>query len=240
MHRSMKYTYSLLLLATLAWVSNAMALDVNITKDVAYVDTVHDGKIVRIQRIQNTDNVLTGGFTKTSRKCPPFCIREMKVADGVHTIGEVELLEFIQQYVNNGTGILIDARTPSWHKRGTIPGSINIPFTVFTNEDKNDLVLKSELAKLGVKKNNNRGFLTDMWATIQELIGKRAKSGAGWDFSDAKDIALWCNGMWCGQSPRAIEGLLEIGYPAQKIRYYRGGMQSWQILGLSVVIPKND
>ncbi len=240
MQRFNLFNTQLLLLCTLAWTANAIAQDVNITPELAYVDTVHDGKIVRIERIQDEENMLTGGFTKTSRKCPPFCIRPMKVADGVHTIGEVELLQFIQQHVNNGTGVLIDARTLSWHKRGTIPSSVSIPFTVFTNEDKNDLLLKSELAKLGVRKKTERGFITDLWSTVQELIGKRPKAGADWDFSDAKEVALWCNGMWCGQSPRAIEGLLAIGYPAEKIRYYRGGMQSWQILGLTVVIPKDN
>ncbi|MGD8572392.1 MAG: rhodanese-like domain-containing protein, partial [Gammaproteobacteria bacterium] len=47
-------------------------------------------------------------------------------------------------------------------------------------------------------------------------------------------------GMWCGQSPRAIKGLLKLGYPAEKISYYRGGMQSWQMLGLTVVIPEKE
>lgn len=227
-----------LALLSIFWASSAGALEVNITKDMDYVDTVHEGKIIRIQREQDQDNVLTGGFTKTSRKCPPFCIREIYVADGVSTVGEVELLEFIKIHLNNGTGILIDARTPAWHKRGTIPGSINIPFTILGTSDKNDLVLKSALAKLGVKRRRNTGFLSNAWANVQRLIGRRSKGGANWDFTDAKELLLWCNGMWCGQSPRAIKGLLKIGYPADKIRYYRGGMQAWQLLGLTVVIPK--
>jgi rhodanese-related sulfurtransferase len=32
-----------------------------------------------------------------------------------------------------------------------------------------------------------------------------------------------------------IKALLEVGYPAEKIKYYRGGMQAWTSLGLSVV-----
>jgi len=49
---------------------------------------------------------------------------------------------------------------------------------------------------------------------------------------------LWCNGPWCGQSPHAIRGLLDLGYPAEKLYYYRGGMQAWQSLGLTVVKVK--
>ncbi|MDQ7071941.1 MAG: rhodanese-like domain-containing protein [Rhodobacterales bacterium] len=56
----------------------------------------------------------------------------------------------------------------------------------------------------------------------------------GWICEDAKPVALFCNGMWCGQSPTAIRAMIAAGYPAEKIKYYRGGMQDWRILGLSV------
>ena len=57
----------------------------------------------------------------------------------------------------------------------------------------------------------------------------------GYVCDDAKNVALFCNGMWCGQSPTAIRNMIAAGYPADKIFYYRGGMQDWQILGLTVV-----
>ena len=28
--------------------------------------------------------------------------------------------------------------------------------------------------------------------------------------------------------------MIEAGYPAERICYYRGGMQSWRVLGLTV------
>ncbi len=43
---------------------------------------------------------------------------------------------------------------------------------------------------------------------------------------------FFCNGPQCGQSPTAIRALLEAGYPADKILYYRGGMHDWLTLGL--------
>jgi len=46
-------------------------------------------------------------------------------------------------------------------------------------------------------------------------------------------LYLFCNGLWCGQSPAAIRALLQIGYPESKLKYYRGGMNSWHSLGLS-------
>ncbi|MCB2135788.1 MAG: rhodanese-like domain-containing protein [Rhodobacteraceae bacterium] len=59
----------------------------------------------------------------------------------------------------------------------------------------------------------------------------------GWDCAEAKDVALFCNGLWCGQSPSAIRVMTGLGYPAERIRYYRGGMQSWRLLGLTVITP---
>ena len=57
------------------------------------------------------------------------------------------------------------------------------------------------------------------------------------DYSAAKTLVLFCNGMWCGQSPASIRTLLKYGYPAEKIKYFRGGMQTWEILGLSTAKP---
>jgi rhodanese-related sulfurtransferase len=58
----------------------------------------------------------------------------------------------------------------------------------------------------------------------------------GWicDGPEVKSVALYCNGPWCGQSPTAARRMIEAGYPAEKIFYYRGGMQVWRMLGLTV------
>lgn len=49
-----------------------------------------------------------------------------------------------------------------------------------------------------------------------------------------KTVALYCNGPWCGQSPTAARRMIEAGFPAEKIHYYRAGMQGWRMLGLTV------
>ncbi len=59
----------------------------------------------------------------------------------------------------------------------------------------------------------------------------------GWDCAGAKEVALFCNGIWCGQSPSAIRVMIGVGYPPERINYYRGGMQVWRLLGLTVVKP---
>ena len=52
---------------------------------------------------------------------------------------------------------------------------------------------------------------------------------------DLHAVVLFCNGPWCGQSPTAARRMIAAGFPAEKIHYYRGGMQSWNSLGLTVV-----
>ncbi len=216
--------------------STAQALDVKLTADKEYVEVIHDNKLVRIQRIQDQDHVLEGGFAKTSRKCPPFCIQPMSAGEGVRTVGQLEIFEFMEKELLDGTGVIVDSRTPSWWKRGTIPGSINIPFTTFSLEV-NDPQLIEVMKTLGAKR---RGKVSGLSRAIEQfgLMGGSQKNDE-WDFTTAKKILLWCNGMWCGQSPRAIRGLLELGYPADNILYYRGGMQAWQSLGLTVIVPED-
>jgi len=184
---------------------------VKITKNTSSVKVNHLGQEVEIKRIQDPYHVLSDDYTKTSRECPPFCIHPMKVADGVKTIGEVELIDYIKNYVNKNKGVIIDARLPSWYKVETIPSAINIPFTLFENPDSETI------------------------DTIFSSLGAK-KVGGKWDFSDAKTIIAFDNGVWCDQATRFVKGLLAHGYPASKIVYYRDGFQGWKLLGLTTVI----
>lgn len=215
--------------------SFANALDVKLTADKDFIEVINNGKLVKIQRIQDQSHTLQGGFAKTSRKCPPFCIQPMSAGPGVTTVGQLEIFDFLEKEVLDETGVLIDARTPAWHKRGTIPGSTSIPFTIF-GLDHDDPQLIDAMKSLGAKRRNDVGGFE---RSIEKMgfMGGELKNDE-WDFTNAKKLMLWCNGPWCGQSPRAIKGLLALGYPANKLFYYRGGMQVWQSLGLTVVVPE--
>lgn len=50
----------------------------------------------------------------------------------------------------------------------------------------------------------------------------------------SRPTVLFCNGPQCGATPEAVCALLEHGYPAEKLRYYRGGVHDWMTLGLPV------
>jgi rhodanese-related sulfurtransferase len=75
------------------------------------------------------------------------------------------------------------------------------------------------------------------YTEMADRLGELGCTGSAgkWDCTNAEKVLLFCNGPWCGQSPMAIKAMLREGYPAEKILYYRGGMQAWHSLGLTVV-----
>lgn len=199
-----------LLGCVLAQVAAAQSLpQVRITEKLPYLDVVHNGQPVRIQRVQDTGNRLIDDYARTSRPCPPFCLHPNRIAPGVDTLAELELLDFLDTEVRKGTGVLIDTRLPEFYRAETIPTATNIPFTVLAADNPH----------------------VDRIIT---LLGG-AKRGTQWSFDGARTLALFCNGAYCDSTPRAIQRLLAIGYPPEKLKYYRGGMQMWRLQGLTTV-----
>ena len=52
------------------------------------------------------------------------------------------------------------------------------------------------------------------------------------DLDPGRLSILFCNGPQCPQSSTAIEALVEAGYPAGALAYYRGGMHDWVTLSM--------
>jgi rhodanese-related sulfurtransferase len=205
------------LLACGLFAAGAMAeeLKVKITAELESVRVTHDGKPVTIMRNQDPNHTISADYAKTSRDCPPFCVQPGTLAPGVETVGELEVLGYLAAIERGDKSILvIDSRTPDWLAKGTIPGSINLPWTKLNPEAGADPIAIAE--------------------TFEKRFGARSQEGL-WDFSEAKTLVLFCNGPWCAQSPTNIRTLLKFGYPAHKIKWFRGGMQEWQSLGLTVV-----
>jgi hypothetical protein len=189
-------------------------ITVKITEDMPFTYTTDSGKKVKIERIQDTNNRLTDDYTKTSRPCPPFCIQPTKISPHIKNIAELELIQFMKDKVTKKTGLIIDARLKSWFELETIPSAINIPFPVIQNASKK----KAEM--------------------IFNVLGMKVKADGKWDFSNAKEIAVFCNGLWCEQSKHFIEGMLKYDYPKEKLFYYRAGFQGWKLLGLTTIVHK--
>jgi len=148
-------------------------------------------------------NSTTVTIERSGASCPPACVQPMQAASGVGTIGELEIMDFLELFVSQGAGLLIDARLPEGFSAGTIPGAVNVPEATLRpgNPYRDDL-----LRALGVRNG---------------------------DFSNAFDLVLFGSGADDGGAAEAVRSLLAAGYPATKLKYYRGGVQSWTGLGLS-------
>lgn len=214
------------------------AVEVQLTEELESIEVRHKGKMVRVERIQDPGHTVDAVWSKTSRKCPPFCIQPRIPVEGVNFVGEYEVVDFMVNKVNTGEGLIIDARLPSWYQKGTIPGSVNIPFTVFEHSPEHADVQKALVTMGAMRRDKVSGMVRGIEKQMAKvgLFNADMKTGY-WDFTSAKEILVWCNGPWCGQSPHAIRALVTLGYPAAKIHYYRGGMQAWQVLGLTTIIP---
>ena len=174
-----------------------------------------------ISRNQDNKATIHKAFTKTSRPCPPFCIQPTHpfAPATVDTVTELDIIHAARDIAKGDTSMMvIDARTPIWStakKGGSIPHAVNIPFNKLNSKAVTkdpDAVIKILTSRFGVV--NNDDVL---------------------NFANAKTLYLFCNGLWCGQSPAAIRALLSLGYPEHKLKYYRAGMNSWHSLGLTTV-----
>jgi rhodanese-related sulfurtransferase len=189
--------------------------DYDICAGMPTVEVLHLGKAVTIQREQDPAATIRTDYAVIARKCPPYCIQPMQLAPGVETLGELEVLDCLQRIRKGESKLMVvDSRTPDWYAKGTIPGAVNISYAQNMAGQATDLP--------GVKK------------TLVESFGVKETAGA-YDFSAASTVAIFCNGPWCGQTPNYIRTLLALGYPAGKLKWYRGGMQDWCSLGLTVI-----
>jgi rhodanese-related sulfurtransferase len=192
---------------------------VKITRDLEAITVKHAGQPVVIERNQDTLNTIDFTFMQTSRPCPPFCVQPMNLGGGVETLGELEFLNYLQQAQVDENILIIDSRTEDEYATGTIPSAKNLPWELL-------FPARSDPATI------NR-ILTEQFAV--KKIGEGEDFSKIYDFSAAKTLVLFCNGLWCGQSPTNIRSLLALGYPGEKIKWYRGGMQAWHQLGLTVL-----
>lgn len=189
-------------------------LRVKITEDLPYLKVMHRGEEVIVMRHQDLRHRIAPPYDQTARDCPPFCVLPMKLHSGVETVGELELLDYLRRMNAGDQSVLvIDSRTEAYTVLGTIPGSSNIPFTqldpFYTPATKIADTLQLDF---------NAAYGDDLW-----------------DFSNAKTLVFFCNGPWCEQSPSNIKVLLGLGYPPSKLKWYRGGIQSWEQFGLTTV-----
>lgn len=147
-------------------------------------------------------------FITTKGVIQPFIIDEK-----IKTVGEIEVLDFILNKSSKYPSkyVLIDSRKAIWFKDNTIPSALNSPYE--------DLIYDED-------------FKEDFYKAYENL-GVKVLSKDSFDFSNAKTVIFFCNASWCPISTKSIKHLIKIGYPKEKIMWYRGGLASWQNNSLS-------
>lgn len=107
--------------------------------------------------------------------------------------------------LNDPSTMVIDMRGGDEPLDATIPNSFHIPY--------NDI--EDRLDELGCT--------------------RKADRPVRWNCAKAKKVIAFCYGPMCLQSPIGIRIMVQMGYPVNKISYYRGGMMDWEALGLTTV-----
>jgi len=202
--------------------------------DVPYVFVVHNGRSIRIERdvfdsLKARINI-RGVLLQQSDSCPPFCLQPMQLDIPVETVGEREIIDFMLDELRNDSGALVDVRSRQEYDTATIPGSVNF-FIQDIQKGSGNAKFDAMLESFGAKK---RGDI-DGFTRFMETIGLKDDSMVTdiWDFSDAKELIVWTNSSINKISVDSIRLLLEAGYPAAKLKWYRGGLASWQYWGFN-------
>lgn len=221
-----------IILGSLVLASSIFAVDLQTSGvEVKFKNSKDEQKTVVIKREKKEEckdvafdpKVVYGGEHQASDSVSANCkrafvtymgkISPIKYSDKVETFGEIEVLDFIEKSKTDKNMLLVDSRTENWFYHETIPTAVNIPY-IYTKKSQ----------------------YPDEFEEYMEILGVTKVDGK-YNFANAKTVLMFCNGAWCGQSPESMKELIAIGYPEEKLKWYRGGMQSWLSLGLTTVKP---
>ena len=193
------------LACTLTGLSSALAADsLPVTADAVFT---FNGQEFVISRTSTPNPTTLTAITHANSNCPAPRLSPMAVAENVPTLGELDVIQFMSAEVASGDGLLIDARLPADRAAGFIPASVNIPAaTVSPDNPYRDEILMA--------------------------LGAEQFQGI-FNFNDVISLVVFDSGLATQDAPTLITDLLSAGYPADKIAYYRGGMQVWATLGLT-------
>jgi hypothetical protein len=67
------------------------------------------------------------------------------------------------------------------------------------------------------------------------VLGCQRQPTKQWDCTKAVKMVAFCYGPMCVQSPTGIANIVRLGYPVEKIFYYRDGLLDWEGIGLTTV-----
>lgn len=183
----------------------ASTLNAQNTTGASFTFQGHEKSIAQTPRIDGTS---VSRFYDLGAGCDGLCIAPDIAATGVETITENAVIAFMANNVASGTGLLIDSRDHTDRTLGFLPTSANMPHSLVTPDN-------------------------PLLPEIFEALGARSLLGA-YNFSDAMTLVVFDAGPTTMDAHNLINAMVAEGYPTDKIKYYRGGMQVWSTLGLTI------
>jgi len=147
--------------------------------------------------------------TKEMPSCPPHCIQPMGI-EGIKTVGELETLAFIEKLKEKKSRLVIDVRGSKVYKDETIPTAINLPYSMLLDGNP----YQKEVLK---------------------LLGSGKKMKKRWFFKHPHQLLIFGEDAFSSTASDAILQLIKLGYPKDKILYYRGGVRAWRASGLTLI-----
>ena len=169
---------------------------------------IFNGAQVRIARENAQAAEFAASFTATDDSCGAACIAPLNVAPGVATLDEPQVLRFMMDEIANNAGLMVDARSVEDRARGFIPGSVSLPHSTVDPKGR-------------------------FWHEIVKALGATSQGGVI-EYSNARALLVYDTGPSTDDAGQLVRNLLAVGYPAEKIKYYRGGMQVWSVLGFNI------
>ncbi|MEM7520595.1 MAG: rhodanese-like domain-containing protein [Pseudomonadota bacterium] len=169
---------------------------------------IFNGERIKISRDNPQAAQYAMQFAAARGSCGAPCIAPMQAAQGVPTLDELSVLTFLTERVAGNYGLMVDARLPQDRALGFIPGTVSLPHETVAG---------------------NNSFRSE----ILRALGAREFSGV-FNFADARELLIYDGGPSTDDAGKLVRNLLEAGYPAEKLSYYRGGMQVWSVLGFSI------
>lgn len=203
-------------------------------EDMPYLFVVHQGRSIKVERDIDKSFMapasIRGNLMTSSEVCPPFCLTPNNLDIPIKTIAESEIIDFMLSQIRDNKGTLVDLRSKSQHKIATIPGSLHYPISRF-KQDKNSSEIDAIFQEFGAKRRTDVSWINKQLENYG-LVDTSLLTPQ-WDFTDAKELIFWSNAATSTLAPDAIKIMYEAGYPAQKMRWYRGGIAAWHYWGFT-------
>jgi rhodanese-related sulfurtransferase len=206
--------------------------------DVPYVFVTHNGRPVRVER-DAYDSLkaridIRGMIMQQAVSCPPFCLTPMQLDIPVDTWGELEVIDFMLNQLRDESGVLVDIRNKRDYDLSTIPGSVNF-FVQDIQKGPGDPNFDAMLERFGAKRRGEIDTVTRMMESVglgDDMVTEE------WDFTEAQTLVIWTSSAIVPSAETAIRLLFDAGYPASKLKWYRGGLAAWEFWGFNTVSAK--